>query len=64
MLDEVVEIRRWMAGSGAQELVANCSSCRLPLLSSRVLGASTCFHRESVPCATGLDNVVTDAIVL
>ena len=53
-----------MAGSGVQELVANCSSCRLPLLSSRVLGASSCFHRESVPCATGLDNVVADAMVL
>ncbi len=53
-----------MAESGVQELVANCSSCRLLLLSSQVLGASSCFHRESVPCATGLDNVVADASVL
>ena len=46
------------------ELAANWLFYRLPLRSSRVLGASSCFRREFVLCTADLDGMVADAIIL
>jgi hypothetical protein len=37
---------------------------RLPLRSSRVLGASSCFRREFVLCTAEPDGMMADAIIL
>lgn len=48
-----------------QELVANWLLCRLPLRSSRVLGASSYFPRESTFVLKELmEHSMTDVVIL